>query len=445
VISNDNIYYPFVQLDDEPPTILTAFHAANFVIVDSAESVEEVHVEGVFLEAFSGSNITFGVYYEGTKYVRSFYLPDDQGILNVSDSETGLCSILVSAAVLTAAASASGLSYELEPCNTVWYLDHISKIHVHSEERLYSSTEAADILSVAEITDSFNLKEGFNVSVSQISSELRIVGGARLGKGLTPDNGYLDYTESGEQIVIRSINGQSPDINGNFTINGSHSLMVTTSDNKITIKDNARSTNVVSGRFTYDQEACATVDVYDTACEIVDCLNDMYAFSQLPQDLQRMSSFHPWVNDISGDNFTLTAEGFLDSVQGLVCAESFDIDYPVVVDKPDSVPATIRGIGFKAPDMADFDPGDFEVNVGDFLFTPSGPCTQSPIKLIEKDGKFGFALDPSAIDGKEEDESDIDLYVLTMSKDESDGDGGTKGGCLSWKPAKSCKEADSSS
>ena len=131
--------------------------------------------------------------------------------------------------------------YVLEPCTTRWLQSAVMDIVAINEQRLSVPLDRGDldntVVKEFNNVDKLRLNNGYNVSLSQAGNDLQILGASGTGLGIAPDNMWEDIPPPASVYPVRSINGQSPDADGDFLLQTTAHISIIAEGSTITIRD----------------------------------------------------------------------------------------------------------------------------------------------------------------------------------------------------------------
>jgi hypothetical protein len=175
----------------------------------------------------------------------TFHISETEGFGSVKSSD-GYSTLFVSFSEMIIPSSSvthGNMDYVVEPCNIRLLQSAATTITLVNEQRLSDPTARTDldntIIRVFNAYDPMRLNNGYNVDLKERGNDLDILGRAGAGKGKAPNNMWEDIAPPVALTPVKTINGQPPQPDGDFLIDRSSSIGISSDSNLITVLDNS--------------------------------------------------------------------------------------------------------------------------------------------------------------------------------------------------------------
>jgi hypothetical protein len=240
---SSNILYPFIpgtSRDDyiagikEIVLVPYAPYTATVVVAGRTEAfaaLQEVNASGALpvdyvFGAFTPTGNTNEFYYREI----TFTITASTGLGSVQSTD-GYSHLFVAFEEIVIPGAPQSLGYDnyiLEPGCVRWLQSSAIELVIVNEERLSDPADRTNldntVLRTFDSGDPIRINEGYNVSLEQDGNDLKISAYPGAGKGVAPDNMWDDTPPPVAPTSIKTINGQSPETDGDFLLDKSASI-----------------------------------------------------------------------------------------------------------------------------------------------------------------------------------------------------------------------------
>lgn len=136
--------------------------------------------------------------------------------------------------------------YVLEPCVVRWLQESVNELIMVNERRVSDPLDRLNlpntIMARFSEAEPIKLNNGYNMELSEDGSDVKFIGALGAGKGIAPDNMWDDGFLANSATPLKSINGQGPDLDGNFYIETTSHISLKVDNEKLWIKDLSQET-----------------------------------------------------------------------------------------------------------------------------------------------------------------------------------------------------------